>query len=73
MVSNSPNWEYFSIIPIFGVIIGHNLGIGPPGMPIYRGVPNCYAINIEDIASRFNINIFLWLLCVIKWPKLGGF
>ena len=33
VVSNSPNWEDFSIIPIFGVIFGHKFGILPPGCP----------------------------------------
>ena len=26
---------------------------------------NCYAIDIEDITSKFNPNVFLWLLCVL--------
>jgi hypothetical protein len=34
-------------------------------VPMYRAFPNCYAIDIKDIASRFNLNVFLGLLCVI--------
>ena len=65
VLSNGPNWEDFSIISIFAVIFGQNLGIWPPGVPIYRAATNFYAIDIEDIASRFNLNVFLCLLCVI--------
>ena len=28
------------------------------GVPIYKAASNCYTINIEDIASRFNLDIF---------------
>ena len=35
-----------------------------PGVPIYRIPINCYAIDIEDIASKFNPNVILWLLSV---------
>ena len=65
VLSNGPNWEDFCIISIFGVIFGQNLGFWPPGVPIYRVPLNCYAVDYEDIASRFNLNAFLWLLCFI--------
>ena len=42
-------------------------------MPIYRASPNCYAIDIKHIASRFNLNVFLWLLCIINWPDWENF
>ncbi len=45
----------------------------PPGVPIYRVPINCYAIDIEDIASKFNLDVFLWLVCPLYWPKLAGF
>ena len=35
--------------------------------------PNYYAIDIEDIASWFNLNVFLWLLCVIYLPNWEDF
>ena len=57
VLSNSTSWEYFSIISIFGVIFGQNLGIWPPGVPIYWVLPNCYGIDIEDIASMFILNV----------------
>ena len=37
----------------------------PPGVPIYRVPLKCYAVDYEDIALRFNLNAFLWLLCFI--------
>ena len=46
-----------------------NLGILPPGVPLYGAAPNCYAIYNEDIASRFNLNVLLWVFCGIQWPK----
>ena len=52
------------MISIFGVIFGQNLGFLPPGVFIYRVLLNCYALDYEDIASRFYINVFLWLPCV---------
>ena len=57
--SNGPNLEGFRILSIFVVIFGQNLGIWPPGVPIYRAAHNFYAIDMEDIASRFNLNAFL--------------
>ena len=62
VLSNDLNWENISI---FGVIFGQIFGIWPPEVPIYRTTPNFYEIDIEDIASMFNLNAFLWLLCVI--------
>ena len=71
VLSNGPNLEYFSIISIFGDIFGQNLGIWPPGVPIYEAAPNCYAIHIEYILSRFNLNAFCGFFWAIFWPKLG--
>ena len=61
------NWEYFSIISVFGVIFGQNLGYDSvPGCPFIGFLPTViYAIDIKDKASRFNLNAFLRLLCVI--------
>jgi hypothetical protein len=70
-LSNGPNWEVICIIPIFGSIFGQKLGIWPPGVTIYRVNPQCFAINFEEIPSCFVMNVFLWLLCIIKWSKLG--
>ena len=36
---------------------GDNIN-GHPGTPIYRVPSNCYAIDIDDIASTFNLNVF---------------
>ena len=46
---------------------GQNLGILPPGVPLYGAAPNCYAIYNEDVASRFNLNVLLWVFCGIQW------
>ena len=58
-VSNGPNCEDFGIISIFGVIFGPKFGFLPPWVPIYRVPLNCYAFDYEDIASMFNLNVFL--------------
>ena len=65
VLSTGPNWEYFSIISILWVILGLKSEYLTPGVPIYRAVPNCYVIDIEHISSRFNLDVFLWCLCVI--------
>ena len=49
---------------IWGVPIDF-FGYFIPGVPIHRAIPNYYAIDMEDIASRFNLKAFLWLLCVL--------
>ncbi len=46
-LSNGPNWEVICLIPIFGVIFGHNFGIWPPGVSLYSVTTRCYAINFE--------------------------
>ena len=53
-----------SIISIFGVTFGQML-VFDSGVPICRAAPNCCAIDIEDIASKLNLNVFLWIFCVI--------
>ena len=67
---------------IFGIVFGQNLGGLPPGVPIYRVPFNCYAVDYEDIASRFNLNAFLLTLCYLmtqtgrifaKYQYLGSF
>ena len=65
VLSNGPNKEDFSMISICGIIFGKNECICHPRVPIYGVPPNFYAIDIEDIASRFNLNVFLFSLCVI--------
>ena len=73
VLSNGPNWGVICIIPIFGVVFGQNLGIWPPGVPIYATTPNCFAINSDEIPSCFVLNVFLCLLCMIKWFKLWSY
>ena len=73
VLSNGPNWEYFSIISILGGHFGQKWGIWHPGVPLYRVPPNYYAIDIDNIASRSNLNVLVWLLCVIYWPNWEDF
>jgi hypothetical protein len=73
VLSNGPNWEVICIIPIFGIIFRQNLGIWPPGVTIYSDTPYCLAIHFEEIPSCLVLNVFLWLLCIIKWSKLGSY
>jgi hypothetical protein len=71
-LSNGANWEVICIIPIFGIIFSQKLGIWPPGDTIYQGTLYCLAIHLEEISSCFVLNVFLWLLCITKWSKLGS-
>ena len=64
--SIAQNWKNFNIISTFGVIFGKNECICHPRVPIYGVPPNFYAIDIEDIASRFNRNVFFAvILCYL--------
>ena len=38
-----------------------------PGVPIYRVLINCYAIDIEDITSKFNPNV-IWVFDTLVVP-----
>jgi hypothetical protein len=42
---------------------GHNL----------LGYPPCCAISFEEIPHSFVLNVYLWLLCIIKWSKSGRY
>ena len=68
-----PNWEDFCIISIFGIIFGQNLWFLPPGQPIYRVPLNCYAVDYEDIASRFNLNVFFGYFVLSNDPNWEDF
>ena len=37
--------------------------------PIYRVTPLCFAIHCEELPSCFVLNVYVWLLCIIKWSK----
>ena len=50
-------------VNIFG-LFWSKLGYLTSWAPIYRVALSCYATGIGDILSRFNLNVFLWLLCV---------
>ena len=56
-----------------GLFLGKNCVFDQLGCPFVGFLPTVNAIYIKDIASRFDLNVFLWLLCIIQWPKLGGF
>ncbi len=40
---------------------------------MYRVTCHCYAINFDEIPPCFVVNVYLWLLCIIKWSKLGRY
>ena len=65
VLSNGPNWEDFLHNINASGNFWSKFGFLTPGVPIYKVTLNCHAIDIEDIASRFNLNLFLWLLCAI--------
>ena len=71
-LSNGPNWEVISIIPVFGDIFGKNW-VFDPGVTIYRVTPYCSDINFVEILSYFGLNVFLRLFCITKWSKLGSY
>ena len=56
-----------------GVVFGQTLGIWPPGVPIYRITPHCFAINFEQTPSCFVLNVFKWLFYIIKLIKLWSY
>ena len=66
---NESHWVIICIIRIFGQICGQNFGIWPPGVPIYMGISYWFAIYFEEIPPSLVLNVFLWLLCIIKWSK----
>ncbi len=42
-------------------------------VPIYGLPPNGYAIDIKDIASRFNLNVFFGYYVLSNGPNLDDF
>ena len=65
--------QIICIIPIFGVIFCCKKGyLTLLCDHIYRVTPYQLAINFEEIPSCFVLDIFLWALCTIKWPKFGS-
>ena len=70
-LSKSPNRESLWIIPILGVIFGQNMGIGPPGVPIYWVTPCCFATNFEEIVSRFVLNMNFFIFPIFERSELS--
>ncbi len=70
---NGPNWEVTDRIPIFGVILVKIWVIDPPGSPYIVLPPAVWQLILEEILTCFVINVFLWIFCIIKWSKLGGY
>ena len=50
---------------MFGYLTPHNAHIS-------RATP-CFDINFGDLSSCVVLNVFLWLLCIIKWAKWGSY
>ena len=70
VLSNGTKWEDFSITSTFWVFLVKIWVFQPLGYPL---IGFFYAIDIEEIAPMFILNVFLWLLCIILYPKLGDF
>ena len=64
--------KFFCIILIFGTIFGEKIGYLTPGVPVCKVIHYCLSIHLEEIPSFFVLYVFLWLLCIIKWSKLGS-
>jgi hypothetical protein len=45
----------------------------PNGVPIYWVTLNCSAVDYEDLASRFTLNLFFGYLVLSNGPKLEDF
>ena len=72
LLSNSPNREVLWITPILWVIVVQNMAIGPPGAPIYRVTPYCFAINFEEIVSCFVLDMnFMIFFERSEFSKIG--
>ena len=49
------------------------MGFLPPGVPIYSVPLYCYAVDYEDIASRFNLNVFFGYFVLSNDPNWEDF
>jgi hypothetical protein len=54
-------------------IFGQNMGIFPLWWPYIVLPPAVWQLILEEILTCFVINVFLWIFCIIKWSKLGGY
>ena len=70
-LSNGSNREVLWIIPIFGVLFGQNMGIWPPGVPIYRVTPRFFAIYFEEIVSRFVLNVTFLIFRIFERSEMS--
>ena len=73
LLSNGPNLGVICVITVFGVILGQNWGIWPPGVPLYRIALHCFVINFEETPSCFVLNVFKWLFYMIKLIRLWSY
>ena len=58
-MDNTTIWGHF----------GQNVGIRPPGVPIYRVTYHCFVINNEEIPSCFILNVYLGYFALSKVPN----
>ena len=58
-MDNTTIWGHF----------GQNVGIRPPGVPIYRVTTHCFVINNEEIPSCFILNVYLGYFALSKVPN----
>jgi hypothetical protein len=70
-LSNGSNREVLWIKPMFGVLFRQNMGIWPPGVPIYRVTPRFFAIYFEEIVSRFVLNVTFLIFRIFERSEMS--
>ena len=65
------SWNNTNIWDTFFVNLGIWVPLRPPRVTVYRVNPYYSVINFVEKPSSLGLNVFLWLLFIIKWSKLG--
>ena len=70
-MSNGPNWDDFFKYQYLGSFLEKSWVYDPLGCP-FIGSP-CTAVDYEDIASRFNLNVFFGYFVLSNDPNWEDF
>ena len=65
--------KIFAWYQYLGSFFCQNLGFWTPGAPIYRVPLNGYAVDYEDIAKRFTLNVFFVYFVLSNGPNWEDF
>ena len=65
--------KIFAWYQYLGSFFCQNLSFWPPGAPIYRVPLNGYAVDYEDIAIRFTLNVFFVYFVLSNGPNWEDF